>query len=123
MIDVSDEITRHVVRLKEGADGWRRVDGPELTPEEPFLTGLPVMDAEELASRNYALRRATVEEARAFEEGRKPLPFDPEEYTVPALREALGEGSYTEAQLDGLAEAEEACQDRQTALDAIDEAR
>ena len=51
-------------------------------------------------------------------------PLNPAEFSVDALREALGEGEYSDAELDAIAEAERADgSPRTTALDAIDAAR
>jgi len=50
-------------------------------------------------------------------------PFDPTEKTVGELEELLDEGDYSAAELDAIAAAEEAGEDRSTAQDAIDAAR
>lgn len=50
-------------------------------------------------------------------------PFDPTEKTVGELEELLEEGDYSAAELDAIAAAEEAGEDRSTAHDAIDAAR
>jgi len=50
-------------------------------------------------------------------------PFDPTEKTVGELEELLEEGDYSAAELDAIAAAEEAGEDRSTAQDAIDAAR
>jgi hypothetical protein len=49
-------------------------------------------------------------------------PFDPTEKTVGELEELLDEGDYSAAELDAIAAAEEAGEDRSTAQDAIDAA-
>lgn len=50
-------------------------------------------------------------------------PFDPTEKTVGELEELLEEDDYSAAELDAIAAAEEAGEDRSTAHDAIDAAR
>lgn len=50
-------------------------------------------------------------------------PFDPGEHSVDDLRDRLDEGDYSDAELDALADAEAAGDDRSTAQDAIDAAR
>ena len=50
-------------------------------------------------------------------------PFDPTEKTVGELEELLEEDDYSAAELDAIAAAEQAGEDRSTALDAIDAAR
>lgn len=118
-----EEITEHVVRLKEGAEGWRKVNGPELTPEDPFFAGLLEEVAKELVRRNHAIRGSSVEEARAFYRGGVPLPFDPEAHTVAELRDVLDEADLSDDELDALAAAEADCLDRTSALEAIEAAR
>lgn len=63
---MSDDVTEHVVRLRDDATGWRQVDGPRLTPDDPFLDGLDEDEAENLVRSNWALRRSDVNEAEAF---------------------------------------------------------
>lgn len=63
---MSDEISEHVVRLREGAAGWRQVDGPRLDEDDPFLTGLDEEEAEALVRSNWALQRSSAEEAQEF---------------------------------------------------------
>lgn len=120
---MSDSVEPHVVKLRDDAAGWRRVDGPRLTPEEPFLTGLTEQKAEALVGKQWALEHSTVEAAEAHRYGTSVAPFDPGEYSVDALRENLDKGDYTADELDALEEAEEDGDDRTTALDAIDAAR
>jgi len=119
---MSDSVEPHVVRLREDASGWRRVDGPRLTPEEPFLTGLTEQQADALVGSQWALEHASVEAAEAHRYGSDVAPFDPSDYTVDELRDALAEG-YTDDELDALYQAEDDGKDRETALDAIDAAR
>jgi hypothetical protein len=116
-------IEPHVVRLREGHAGWRRVDGPRLTPDDPFLVGLDEAHAAALVRSQWALRHADVDEAHAFYVGTEPPPFPPGEYTVDELAAKLADGDYGGAALDALAAAEVDGQDRTTALEAIDEAR
>ena len=61
-----EELTERVVTLREDAPGWRQVDGPRLTEDDPFLTGLGEEQAEALVRSNWALQHASVEDARAF---------------------------------------------------------
>lgn len=50
-------------------------------------------------------------------------PFDPSDATVTELEDRLDDESFSEDELDALATAEREGKDRETALDAIDEAR
>lgn len=118
-----DSVEPHVVRLREDASGWRRVDGPRLTPDEPFLTGLSEQKADALVSSQWALVHSSVEEAKAHRYGTAVKPFDPGSYSVDDLREELSAGDYTADELDALADAEADGKDRSTAHDAIDAAR
>lgn len=49
-------------------------------------------------------------------------PFHPGEYTVGELEERVASGDYSDAELEALAEAERANDDRTTAIEAIEEA-
>lgn len=118
-----DDVEPHVVRLRAEAAGWRRTNGPRLTPEEPFLTGLSEERAEALVRSQWALVSATVDEAREFYYGSPAAPFDPAEYSVDELEDALAADDYSAADLDALSDAERDGKDRTTALDAIDAAR
>ena len=120
-----NELTDHVVTLREGAEGWRQVDGPRLTSDDPFLTGLEEQEAEALVRSNWALQHATVDEAREFHEGTAAAepPFDPSELTVDELEAELADGEFTDHDLDVLATAEQDGKERDTALDAIEAAR
>lgn len=62
----TDDVEPEVVRLREDAEGWRQVDGPRLTPEDPFLMGLAEDEAERLVRSNWALRRSSADAAREF---------------------------------------------------------
>jgi hypothetical protein len=107
----------YAVRLREDAAGWRRVDGPTLTPEDPVLDGLTEQEAEDLLMSQWAL--VPVDEA-----GDEPEPpFDPADHTADELRDRLDETDYTAGELDSLAAAERGGKDRETAHDAIDSAR
>lgn len=121
---MSEELSEHVVALREDATGWRKVDGPRLTPDDPFETGLDEAEAEALVRSNWALKHTTVEEAREFYEGTAATepPFDPSEYTVDEIEAELAEGEFSSAELDALAEAEADGKDRETALEAIEDA-
>jgi hypothetical protein len=112
----------HVVRLREDAEGWREVDGPRLTPDDPFLTGLDEARAAALVRSNWALERADVDDAEAFYGAAEP-PFGPGEHTVEELRDELDGSDYSDAELDALADAEAAGKGRETALEAIGDAR
>lgn len=120
---MGDSVEPHVVRLREDAAGWRRVDGPRLTPEEPFLTGLTEQKAEALVGKQWALEHSTVEAAEAHRYGTSVAPFDPAEFSVAELEDQLEAGDYTADELDALEEAEAAGDDRTTAIDAINAAR
>jgi hypothetical protein len=50
-------------------------------------------------------------------------PLNPDEFSVDALEEALADADYSDAELDAIADAEAAGEDRTTAHDAIDAAR
>lgn len=120
---MSDPVEPHVVRLREDAAGWREVDGPRLTPDEPFLTGLSAERAESLAGSNWALRPADVEEATAYRQGGDSPLFDPGKYTIDELTAELADAEYDDAVLDALYDSEADGKDRTGALDAIDAAR
>lgn len=108
----------HAVRLREDAAGWRRMtDDIRLTPEDPVLDGLTAREAEDLVMSQWALVR---HEPDADE---PTPPFDPAEHTVDGLTERLAENDYSADELDALAAAEAAGKDRETALDAITNAR
>jgi len=107
----------YAVRLREDAAGWRRVNGPTLTPDDPVLDGLTEQEAEDLLMSQWAL--VAVDEA-----GDEPAPpFDPADCTVDDLRDRLDETDYTAEELDALAAAEADGKNRETAHDAIDNAR
>jgi hypothetical protein len=118
-----DEITEHVVRLREDAAGWRRVNGPEVDEDDPFLVGLSENEAATLAGSQWALRESSVDEAEAFYYGTSTVPFDPDGYSVDELETKLSEGDYSADELDALSDAESEGANRTTALDAIDAAR
>lgn len=120
---MADGVEPHVVKLRDDAAGWRRVDGPRLTTDEPYLTGLSEQRADALVSSQWALVHATVEEARAHRYGGDVAPFDPGEYSVDELRDKLASGEYTAAEYDALHDAEADGNNRTTALDAIDSHR
>jgi len=141
---MSEDVSGAVVRLREDASGWRQVDGPELTAEEPFLAGLEDQEAEDLVQSNWALRRSSVDEFREYhgnapsgdgeaDEGpdseddshdadAKPAVLDPSEYTVAELEDALATGDY-DGGLGTIEAAEREGKDRDTALEAIDDRR
>ncbi|WP_435075289.1 hypothetical protein [Halorubrum sp. HHNYT27] len=120
---MGDSVEPHVIRLREDAAGWREVDGPRLTPDEPFLTGLSAERAESLVGSNWALRPSDVDEATAYRQGAETPPFDPGEYTIDELTAALADAEYDAAALDALYDAEADGKDRTGALDVIDAAR
>ena len=108
----------HAVKLREDAAGWRRMtDDIRLTPEDPVLDGLTAQEAEDLLRSQWAL---VAYDPDASEPG---SPFDPATVTVDDLKERLDENDYSADELDALAAAEEAGKDRETALDAIANAR
>lgn len=123
-MDAAD-VEPEVVRLREDAAGWRRVNGPEVTPDDPFLVGLSAEEADALVGSQWALVPSTAEEAREFYGGTAALdpPVDPADYTVDELRDELDSGDYSERELDALADAERSGKDRETAMDAIEAAR
>lgn len=118
---MADNITEHVVKLRDDASGWRKVDGPRLDPDDPFLTGLDEQEAENLVRANWALQRSSVEEAQAFygSETTEP-PFNPGEKTVDELEAELEDGDYGSSELTELAAAEEEGKNRETAIEAIE---
>ncbi|MDT3434692.1 hypothetical protein [Haloarcula sp. 1CSR25-25] len=120
---MGESVEPHVVKLRDDAAGWRRVDGPHLTPEEPFLTGLSEQTADALVGSQWALEHSDVEAAKAHRYGSTVEPFAPSEMSVDALRDRLADGDYTADELDALETAETAGKDRTTALDAIHAAR
>lgn len=61
--------------------------------------------------------------ADADEETETESPFDPSDATVTELEDRLDDESFSDDELDALADAEREGKDRETALDAIDEAR
>lgn len=63
---MADEVEGRVLRLRDGASGWAEVDGPELTPEDPFLTGLDEQRATRLVQSNWALVESDAETAESF---------------------------------------------------------
>jgi len=120
---MAESVAPHVITLRDDASGWREVDGPRLTPDEPFLCGLSEERANALVGSNWALQHSTVEAAEAHRYGSSVAPVDPGEYSVDELRDHLADQDYTADELDALAEAERDGDDRTTALDAIDAAR
>lgn len=120
---MADSVGPHVVRLRDDAAGWRELDGPTLTPDEPFLCGLSEQRANALVRSNWALRHSTANAAEAHRYGSAVAPFAPGDYSVDDLRDELGERDLTADELDALADAEREGKDRSTALDAIDVAR
>lgn len=120
---MADAVEPHVVKLRDDAAGWRRVDGPQLTPDAPFLTGLTEQRAEALVSSQWALVHSSVEAAEAHRYGTAVAPFDPVALSVDDLRDRLDGHDYTADELDALYEAEEDGDDRKTAKEAIDAAR
>lgn len=124
MADDSEAIEEHVVRLREDAAGWRKVNGPHLTPDDPFLTGLSEQEAEDLYLSNWAIQRATVEEARAFYGGSAPAeddPLDPHPSDLTNDEVATLAGNTTDAdRLRQVLAAERAAQDRKGATDALE---
>ena len=120
---MSEEISEHVVRLRDDATGWREVDGPELTEDDPYLDGLDEERAEALVRSNWAVRHADVDDAREFYEGSAKPPINPSEFTVDELEAEVSESDYSNTELDAIAAAEADGEDRNTALEAIDEAR
>lgn len=56
----------HAVRLREDAEAWREIDGPRLSLDDPFLSGLDEQRAEALVRSNWALIPATAEAAEEF---------------------------------------------------------
>ena len=63
MADDNNTNDEHAVRLREDATGWRKVDGPRLTEDDPFLTGLTEAEAENLVRSNWALVHADAADA------------------------------------------------------------
>jgi hypothetical protein len=115
-------VDEHVIRLREDAEAWHEADGPRLDAGDPYLTGLGEQRAVALVRSNWALEHASVEDAKAFYGAPEP-PFGPGEHTVDELRDELGESDYSGAELDALADAEAAGKERETALEAIGDAR
>lgn len=87
------DITEHVVKLREDASGWRKIDGPRLEPDDPFLVGLDEDEAENLVRANWALQRSSVEEAQAFygAAGEEEADSDDED-SEPTVEELIDQG-------------------------------
>lgn len=123
----TDESTDYVVRLREDAAGWRKVDGPHLTPDDPFLTGLTEQEAEDLYRSNWALKRSSVEEAREFygdadtsgDDAAEPLDPHPSDLTNDEVATLAGNTDDAD-RLRQVLEAERAGQDRKGATDALE---
>lgn len=137
---MSEKISGAVVRLREDADGWRRVDGPRLSPEEPFLTGLDEEAAERLVQSNWALQRSSVDEVEAFRgaggsedepdegdadaatEDAAAAPLDPSDHTLDELEDALDDVDDVDT-LEAIEAAEHDGKNREGAQDLFDERR
>lgn len=63
---MAEEVEGRVLRLRDDAPGWAEVDGPTLTPDDPFLTGLDEQRATRLVRSNWALVESDVEAAESF---------------------------------------------------------